>query len=216
MAEYYKLELVSIEDVAKEIRRFNFKPNEKFEFKPGNYVLMFNNKNSKVAGLSRPFTIVSTPDDDLISFIIKKVGVFTTELFNLKPGDTLDIEAPHGNMYFEEEIKNIIFIAGGTGITPFICMQKHVKEKNIMINFKLFYSVKKEDEIIYKGLLEQYESMIVVSSAGKRIDELFLKENIKTSELENHDIFICGPPRMEDSIYEILKKMGAKHLHVER
>lgn len=221
MAEYYKIKLLKIEDVAKDVKKFYFKSNEKIDFISGNYAFLFNNKNPKTAGMQRPFTMTSTPNEEIVEFIIKKVGVFTTELFNLKVGEELDIEAPHGVMTYDKEKysdKKIIFIAGGTGITPFISMYKYVKKNNLNTNFKLFYSVKSREEIIKEIMFAELDSQIILSNekiegyGSGRIDKAYLIKNISSEELENSYIFVCGPPVMENAIEEILKEIGAKKI----
>ena len=213
MSDYYKIKLLKKEVIAKNIFKFVFGSSEKFSFLPGNYVMMFNNKNEKVAGLSRPFTISSSPKKEGLEFIIKKVGRFTTELFELNEGDTLDIEAPLGKLSYKPEHygKNIIFVVGGTGITPYISIKHFAKEENHNTNFKLFYSVKEKDELIVKDA-----DKIIISNEGKRIDKEFLKENINEDELNNSIIFVCGPPSMENAVEESLKELGAKNILREK
>jgi len=212
MSDYYKIKLVGKKELAKNITRYIFEPNEKFVFLPGNYAIMFNNKNPNTAGMSRPFTISSSPNEKNVNFTIKKVGTFTTELEKLDIGDSLDIEAPLGSLAYKPEHhgKNIIFIAGGTGITPYLSMKKYAEEENHNTNFKLFYSVKDKDELITEDA-----NKIIISSEGKRIDEEFLKENISKEELNNSFIFVCGPPPMEKAIEKILVKLSAKKVIVE-
>lgn len=76
-----------------------------------------------------PFTISSAPADNL-QFTIKAMpgGKFTQRVSReWKVGDVVHIEGPYGifSPDFRTE-RNLIFIAGGVGITPFLSMIRHV------------------------------------------------------------------------------------------
>jgi ferredoxin-NADP reductase len=110
-----------------------------------------------------------------------------------------------------------IFIAGGAGVTPFICILRYLKSKNKIGNNKLIFANKTKEDIIheqeFKNLLG--ENFINILSGGKadgykhgQITEDFLKANI--TDL-NKNIYICGPAPMMDAIEKFLS-----NLHVDK
>lgn len=63
---------------------------------------------------------VSGFGDGYVDFTIRKVGKVTDELFSLKKGDTIFLRGCYGNGWPVERLKgkNVVIIAGGTGVSP--------------------------------------------------------------------------------------------------
>jgi len=51
--------------------------------------------------------------------------------------------------------KKLVFIAGGIGITPFRSMIKYLIDKKEKRDIVLFYSNKKEEDIVYKNIFDE-------------------------------------------------------------
>ena len=70
-------------------------------------------------------------DSQHLEMLTKKVGKVTTELFKLHEGDNIWIRGPYGHGFPIEKIakKNLILVAGGTGIAPITSMISYI-EKN--------------------------------------------------------------------------------------
>lgn len=78
---------------------------------------------------SRVFSIASSPlDKEVIDIIVSKKGKFTSIMLeNLHEGDKIWIKLPFGSFNFSESIgRDIVLIAGGTGISPFIPFLKQL------------------------------------------------------------------------------------------
>ena len=101
----------------------------------------------------RAFTFTSLPENNFLEFVIKTYsdhnGV-TKELNNLKIGDELIIGDVFGNIKYKGEG---LFIAGGTGITPFIAIFKKLKNENILCNNILLFANKTKADIILEKQL---------------------------------------------------------------
>jgi len=79
-------------------------------------------------GVSRPFSISSTPDEALrgnyydLTVKLEPAGFCTPHLFDeWKPGKLVRCSGPSGNFYYEKlrDGENVVCLAGGAGITPF-------------------------------------------------------------------------------------------------
>jgi ferredoxin-NADP reductase len=207
--------------VAKSI---SFSRPEGFDFLPGQHALFYINKDG-----ARPFTMTSSPlDRRLIEFGIKRVGDFTSKMFNLKKGDEVEITGPLGTFFFEEEIKDdLVFIAGGSGITPFISMMRYIEDKNLKNKITLIYSVKKSDEIMFLGEIERIKengiiNKVVYTVTGEdpewdgergRISERIIKGNV--TDPKNKVYFICGPPEFEKAVSGILRDLQIRRKRVK-
>lgn len=180
------------------------KPHE-YTFKPGQATNIAINKTGW-ADKKRPFTFTSLPDSDFLEFTIKTYpshkGV-TNELLTLKMHDELILHVVFGAIAYKGEGT---FIAGGAGITPFICIFRDLVSKNKMGNNKLIFANKTKDDIIneaeFKSILG--ENFINILSDEKsdeynhgRITKEFLKTHLGES---TENVYICGPPAMMDAI----------------
>lgn len=201
-----KFTLVKRENIAKNIDHFYFKATN-FNFKAGNYVII------KIGEDQRPFTISSAPEEDLVRITIKKVGTTTEKIFDVKEGEDVEIEGPYGLSFDERfEGKDIVFICGGTGITPSLAFKSHIEKAGLNNKFKVFYSVAYEEEII------PCDAKITITREEKegydfgRIDEEYLKKNLSEEDLEKAIFITCGPPKFEKEIKRILSELGAKDI----
>ncbi len=176
-----------------------------FKFSPGQATEISINK-SGWKDEKRPFTFTSLPDSDFLEFTIKTYpshkGV-TNELMKLKKDDELILHDVFGAITYKGEG---VFIAGGAGVTPFICIFRDLMSKNLIGNNKLIFANKTKDDIILASEFEKLlgKNFINILSDEKadgythgQITEGFLKIHLSESP---ENIYICGPPPMMDAI----------------
>ncbi|CAI5737516.1 unnamed protein product [Peronospora farinosa] len=107
-----------------ELRRV---PNVGSDFLPGQYVYI---KVDSIGKEWHPFTISSSPLRNRHSFFLdaKVQGPFTSQLLTLMKMQQL--HTVHVDGYYGSEIKcapHMVFIAGGSGMTPFLSILDHLK-----------------------------------------------------------------------------------------
>ena len=75
----------------------------------------------------------------------------------LKVGDIITTSDPQGQFYYEElrDAKNVIALAGGSGITPFLSMAKAIVEETEDFNLTILFGSRTEEVILFKDELEQ-------------------------------------------------------------
>jgi ferredoxin-NADP reductase/ferredoxin len=113
---------------------------------------------------SRPYSLVSSPNQ-LAYYEIgirKKIGGFVSPYIieNAKVGDVIEATEPMGNLFYNPLFhgNNLVFIAGGCGITPFISLLRDITERMSPINIWLIYGALTESEILFKNELEEIKS----------------------------------------------------------
>jgi predicted ferric reductase len=77
------------------------------------------------------WTISSSPaQKDYVSSTIKALGDFTSTVGLTEKGDRVSVHGPFGRFsyMFHPEEKDLVFIAGGIGITPSMSMLRHMKD----------------------------------------------------------------------------------------
>ncbi|MGQ9609884.1 MAG: ferredoxin reductase family protein [bacterium] len=198
-------------------------------YKPGQFLTVRLIRNGKVSE-SHPFTMSSSPTRDKISITVKAVGDFTSTIKDVRISDLAYVDEPYGVFSFlNYDEKNLVFIAGGIGITPFISMLRYIYDKKLERNIVLIWGNKTSDDIAFKDELERLESEIsslkvihVMSNQSEwqgekgYIDSEKLKKYIK--DFRNSQFFVCGPPIMMTKVIKALKELGVSNrkIHYER
>jgi ferredoxin-NADP reductase len=190
--------------VTEKPRHYNFTPGQATEIS----INKEGWKNEK-----RPFTFICLPQHDYLEFSIKTYpshkGV-TNELLQLKKKDELILHDVFGAIAYKSEG---VFIAGGAGVTPFICIFRDLKSKNLIGNNKLIFANKTKGDIIlaneFKKLLGRNFINILSDEkadgyAHGQITEGFLKDYVKDLE---KNIYVCGPPPMMKAIEKQLANL---------
>lgn len=157
---------------------------------------------------NRDYTFSSSPMEDHLEFLIKKVGNgrISPYLSQLKPGDKVEISGPSGDFILPDDpAKKYLFIATGVGIGPFHSFIKTYQD----LDFKLIHGIRYlEDCCLGEGIpKDRYISCITRENAGDFHGRV--TEYIKASDVSNDTLcYICGNPYMLKQIYHILIDKG--------
>lgn len=206
----------------------SIRPEKKIKFKPGQFCFLRLNKNNLHA--RHPFTIASSSDDNLLSFTIKNTGRFTETVSKLIKGEEILIDGPFGTFFVKDYKKDLVFIAGGVGITPFMSMIRNRISKDIKQNVLLFYSVKTKKDIIFRNELDSInKSWLKVVYILTRENDQISNDNFKygyiskeiiqkyVKDLKNSNYYICGPKKLKDVVLSILTNLqvNKKNIYYE-
>jgi ferredoxin-NADP reductase len=196
-------------------------PKDIFEFKPGQYVSLSFNKNGRPSPM-RCFSIASSSSGKgTLEFGIRVAGTFTKELSKLKPGDEISIMGPFGSLVCNpKKNDDIVLIAGGIGITPFLSMIKSSLVDNWQNKITLLYGARSWKETAYKSELlylreknSSFEPFFFLSDEPKKSNDKNIingpitaekVENIFNGNFENKSFYLCGPPGLMSAIKKIL------------
>ncbi|WP_456367536.1 dihydroorotate dehydrogenase electron transfer subunit [Thermococcus sp.] len=108
---YRVMEIEEILEVTENVRAFRF--SENIDFTPGQFIMIW------LPGVGeKPFSLAWKN-----MVMIKRVGPFTSKLFELKPGDRLWIRGPYGHG-FQKKGNKIILIGGDMGIPPLYALAR--------------------------------------------------------------------------------------------
>jgi ferredoxin-NADP reductase len=193
-----------------------------FTFQPGQYAAI----GFKRTGRSSPmrcFSIVSSPGKpEAVQFAMRIQGDFTSAVAELSVGDTVFLRGPFGDFTVDERSdKNIVMLAGGIGITPFMSMARYAAETNSQIPMTLLYSCSYPDDIPFMDELIELEKrnprfkvavFITQGAVGKlqhirrlagRIDENRLQQ-FTSGNYNKYTYFVCGPKQFTKSLSSTL------------
>ncbi len=192
---------------------------KKMDFIPGQFAFI-SFRDKKIGTESHPFSMSSGLNDNTVSFTIKNLGDFTSNLSNLKIGTEVYLEGPFGKFsYNEAEFKKQIWIAGGIGITPFLSMAKSIPRDN-GFSVDLYYCVRDEKEAVYLKELSSLENPSLNIIPFYSNTEGFINANVidkKSNGIKDKSIFICSPVAMLETLKRQFRISGipANLIHSE-
>ncbi len=199
-------------------------------FGAGKYLTVF----EEVEGMkiTRAYSISSKPKDSLegrYMLTIKRVdgGLMSNYILDTwEVGRSVTVSAPEGHFEYQplRDAKNVICLAGGSGITPFISMAGAVIDGDEDFNMTLIYGSRNRENILFYDELEEIKKngkVNVVHVLSDDDAEGFEKGFI-TAELikkyapdnEPYSIFICGPQAMYEFLDKEIAKLGLEKKYV--
>ncbi len=202
-----------------DVKSIKLELKQRFDYKPGQYVIV--ELDIEDSENTRSLSIASSPTEDFILFSTKiSQSAFKQKFNSLKIGDVVKIMGPMGMFVLKEDAKEIVFLGGGIGITPFRDMIKYACDKKLPIKLTLLYSNKTPNDIVYKEEWPLFEKenhnlkvvhTITDDATGwqgrtGRINDAMIKEFC--SDLNNTIFYICGPPGMVTGLSDLLKAMN--------
>ena len=189
-------------------------------FKPGQKIAVIINIDGNF--YTRNFTLsgsVNVDSEYRITVLENKDDFVIDYLFTrLRVGEKFSITAPYGDFYYDSirDEENILMIVNGSGVAAAYAMAQAVKEGFYKINLTIFYTEKKNDDLIYKNELIKLASgdnirVGFVLSEESREDTLdgFVTLKLIQSELKNNtSIFISGTEGLLKYLEKELQPLG--------
>jgi len=210
----YKSKLISITNPITGIYTLEFQSlSGKYKYAPGQFLHLA--LDSDYDGISqwpdsRCFSMQSNPNEETLKITYVVKGLFTGQMEQqLKVGSEIWLKLPYGDLFTQPHNKtNTVFIAGGTGITPFLSLFTH-ESFNEYINPKIYLGFRSKEFNIYQSELErscnssQFVKFAYQDEVGViDINQIFLDNRIESN------YFISGPPLMIKAFKQILIAQG--------
>lgn len=218
--EFNVAKIIKINKVSDDAISFTLKLDNNWpEFYPGQFCyLKFNNDFNMI----RPYSIASDYNtylqDGIIEFVIKQMPnglVSNYAKNNLVVNDQINISLPRGNLSIKDKnMNNIIFIAGGSGITMIKTFINHCISTNK--NLYLLYGVKFSNQIMFEEYFQSVKSpnfkykIFISNELSNKYNNGFIDKNIISDVLKEcsyDSVIIVGPEvmisKMESNLKEI-------------
>ncbi len=202
LAKKYLSEVVSIENPFKGIYTVEFKSLERpYKYAPGQFLHIAIDDEYDGIGQwpeSRCFSMQSNPAEEIIRITYAVKGSFTQEMEKtLEVGKEVWLKLPFGELFTQPHNKtNTVFIAGGTGVTPFLSLFTHETFKEYLYP-KIYLGFKNEDYYIYQkefAAIKNDNVQITIFFENK--DGVLDIEKIHEQNGNESNYFISGPPVM--------------------
>jgi NAD(P)H-flavin reductase len=214
----YRSQLVSFRNPFEGIYRLEFKSLDgKYKYHPGQFLHIAINPDFDGSGQwpeSRCFSMQSNPDEETIKITYSVKGKFTKQMEQeLKIGSIVWLKLPYGELFTQQHNKEkTVFIAGGTGITPFLSLFTHESFSRYR-NPKIYLGFKSVQYNIYMDelkLIRSEDLRIFYEDKDGLLDinPVFLENGTDSS------YFISGPPVMIKLFRQSLVSKGVSPSHV--
>lgn len=228
------LKLDHKEEVANQTFDFVFRPNQKLNFTPGQYLeWTLDQEKTDNRGNRRYFTVASSPTEQEIRMGVKfypNPSTFKQRLLDMKTGDLLVASQLAGDFTLpKDRIKKLAFIAGGIGVTPFRSIVKYLVDTNEKRDIIFFYSNKVFGDIAYKELFDEASKKLSIKMVYTLTEIESLPANWKGStgfidaamirkeapDFQDRIFYISGPHAMVANYQKALTDMGVPRWKVK-
>lgn len=210
------------------VKHFVFKAEQSpaFSYAPGQFITIHFEHEGKA--LKRSYSIANVPtQNNRIEFAAGYVegGPGTELLFNLKPGDQININGPFGRLILKDEMpKRYILVATSTGVTPYRAMIEELKRRlqaHPELRVVILEGVQKRSDVLYAEefirLAAQYPQVSFRAHLSRANEDLnpheyrgYVQSAFPELTLnpEEDMIYLCGNPGMIDEAFHYLKEQG--------
>jgi len=213
--------LLESHTIGPEVKHFQFDvPGlERLDFTPGQFVSL--RKVIEGREITRAYSIASAPAGNRFELCLNRVqeGMFSPYLFDLQPGDEVEMQPPMGFFIPRMPFRDAVFVATGTGIAPFRGMLLSPTVRQSGASVTLLFGARYPEGLEYREEFERlaadwpaFRLLATVTRPGDDWRGL-------TGRVQQHlddalegrrdlDVYICGLKAMVDDVRQILKNKG--------
>lgn len=179
----------------------------------------------------RAYSMSSVPSEhQTVEMEVRLVpdGICTTYVHrHLKVGDKMKVNGPYGDFHLSDTDREMICIAGGSGMAPLKSILYDMREKGIDRKTTYFFGAKAKRDLFLLDEMKQLEADLprfefVPALSEPLPDDQWEGEgglitevvDRHTEDLSNAEAYLCGSPIMIDACIEVLKKHGMPDEHI--
>lgn len=188
-------------------------------FLPGQYV----NVGVPGTGETRSYSFSSRPGAEEATFLIRNLpgGCMSGYLADrAAAGDAVTLTGPLGIFYLREIERPQLWLAGGTGLAPFLSMLEDLAAQDAppAHPIRLYYAVTRAADLVeldrVMALASELGNVSVLTILAAEDEEHDLKgfvtDHLGVGELNGGDVdvYLCGPPPMVEAVQGHFKTLG--------
>ena len=186
-------------------------------FLAGQYV------NLRVPGTDqhRSYSFSSAPGAAELSFLVRDIprGVMSSFLReDAAPGTSMEFVGPAGSFYLREIKRPLLFLAGGTGLAPFLSMLGRIAATGSAHPIHLIYGVTNDEDLVGVERLRAFAddipgfsfSCCVAAETSAYARKGYVTRYIEPAHVNGGevDVYLCGPPPMVEAVRGWLDEQG--------
>jgi len=215
--------LIESREIAPGVRHFGFEALgvERLEFLPGQFTSFTDVIEGKE--ITRAYSLASAHSGtNRFELCLNRVdpGHLSPRLFEMRPGDRMEMRLPLGQFVLRQPPRDSIFIATGTGIAPFRSfLLAHLNQSSPA--FTLLFGVRYASHLLYR---EEFEEMALRYPQFRFWPTLTRPEagwTGRQGRVQTHlaeaaigerrgdlDFYLCGLKEMVNDVRSVLKSQG--------
>jgi Na+-transporting NADH:ubiquinone oxidoreductase subunit F len=224
----YRTRVERIRDLTYDIKEITLRlldPGE-ISFRAGQYI-QFQVPEYELSSESvyRAYSCASSPSrKDAVELEIRLVpnGICTTYVFqHLKEGQEVTLNGPYGEFFLRDTEREIVFIAGGSGMAPIKSILHHMAETGVDRKATYFFGARAVRDLFLVEEMRELEKKLprfrfVPALSAPEPDDGWKGETGLITEVldrhlqggENVEAYLCGSPGMIDASVAVLTKKG--------
>ncbi|HDS84623.1 MAG TPA: 2Fe-2S iron-sulfur cluster binding domain-containing protein [Phycisphaerales bacterium] len=224
----YTTRCAGIEELTYDMKRFRFELTEpkSIDYVPGQYVqLLCPRYKGSSEEVYRAYSIASDPNEKgVVELIIRRVpnGICTTWCFEyLKEGDTVKLNGPYGEFRLSESDAPMVFVAGGSGMAPFVSILHQMKHNGIQREAVYFFGGNAVRDLCLIEQMKAFEkalpnfTFVPVVARPEEDDHWDGETGLVTDavkrkyeDLSGYEGYLCGSPGMIDAAIKVFTSLG--------
>ena len=177
---------------------------------PGQFAMVW------IPGINElPMSVMISKESGKAAFTVRKHGLASTGLFNIKVGEQIGIRGPYGNAFDIKQGK-LLLVGGGTGLVPMMRLLTHVKSTD---DVTILIGAKSKDEVFFEDLANQLlqnnsHNVIVCTDDGSYGEKGFVTDVVEKLVNESHfdGVYTCGPEKM---MYKTVQAAHSRGMFVQ-
>ncbi|MFB5597855.1 MAG: dihydroorotate dehydrogenase electron transfer subunit [Nitrosopumilaceae archaeon] len=205
--------IVTIEKVIDEtptVRTLIFSDDVMPNVLPGQFAMVW------IPGINElPMSVMISNESGKAAFTVRKHGLASTGLFNIKTGEKIGVRGPYGNAFDIKQGK-LLLVGGGTGLVPMMRLLTHVKPTD---DVTVLIGAKSKDEVFFENLANELlknnsHNVIVCTDDGSYGEKGFVTDVVEKLVTESNfdGVYTCGPEKM---MYKTVQSAHSRGIFVQ-
>jgi propane monooxygenase reductase subunit len=157
------------------------------------------------------------PDGRFSRFLDTELGI----------GDKLDLVGPYGVFTLRDRDADIVFVGGGAGMAPILCLLRLLAERDSGRKATYYYGARTRRDLCFEdeltALQERLPNFRFVPALSEPTDgddwdgEVGLITDVvqrHEGDLSDTDCYVCGPPPMVEAAMDMLGALQAEEKRI--
>lgn len=224
--ESFTATITETQTLTPDILKVTLRTDRRVQYVAGQYASV------RAPGLSRSrhYSFADAPQREgrnELNFFIRKVpgGVFTDALFSGRlQGQSLTLEAPHGNFHLRAGNAPMVCVVGGSGLAPLLSVLEQARKSRIKRPCTLVFGARTQADLYMldtlhgmgEGWLDRYHFVPVLShepvdsdwTGARGLVTEFIASAAGDIDWVSAEAYMCGPPPMIDAATAKLVALG--------